>query len=66
VGTSATDLTSGSLGLVLEVRLADPVSAGVRTGAGSAENQHLDAILFGPARPGALLDEARRRRITVA
>lgn len=65
VGSSATDLTAGSLGLVIEVRLTDPVSAGVRTGAGESESRHLDAILFGPARPGALLEEARRRRITV-
>ncbi|MDY7102065.1 MAG: hypothetical protein S0880_12830, partial [Actinomycetota bacterium] len=66
VGTDATDLTSGSLGLVIEVTLTDPVSAGVRIGRDTAENRSMTAILLGPARPGALIDEARRRRITVA
>jgi hypothetical protein len=64
-GTTALDLTGGALGLALEVRLEPPVSlvlaAGGRLGVGEATTA--GALLVSPTRPGAVIAEARRRRL---
>jgi hypothetical protein len=63
--TAALDLTRGALGLALEVRLAPPVSvvlAGVGR-QGVSEATTAAALLVAPTRPGAVLSEARRRRL---
>jgi hypothetical protein len=63
--TAALDLTGGALGLALEVRLVPPVSlvlvAGGRPGVNEARTA--GALLVSPTRPGAVLAEARRRRL---
>jgi hypothetical protein len=63
--TAALDLTRGALGLALEVRLVPPVSlvlvAGGRAGVNEATTA--EAVLVSPTRPGAVLAEARRRRL---
>jgi hypothetical protein len=63
--TTALDLTRGALGLALEVRLEPPVSlvlaAGGRPGVGEATTA--GALLVSPTRPGAVIAEARRRRL---
>ena len=65
-GTDATDLTGGALGLVVEVRLADPVAATRRRGRRGSEEAVLHAFLMSPVRPGALLDAARDHHLPVA
>jgi hypothetical protein len=63
--TAALDLTRGALGLALEVRLAPPVSV-VLAGSGRhdvSEATTAAALLVSPTRPGAVLVEARRRRL---
>jgi hypothetical protein len=63
--TAALDLTRDALGLALEVRLASPVSV-VLAGAGRrgvSEATTAAALLVAPTRPGAVLAEARRRRL---
>lgn len=63
-GTGATDLTAGAPGLALEVRLAEPVALMPVARPGQpAELCEADALLVTPARPGRVLDEARRRRL---
>ncbi len=63
--TTALDLTRGALGLALEVRLEPPVAlvlaAGGRPGVGEATTA--GALLVSPTRPGAVIAEARRRRL---
>jgi hypothetical protein len=61
--SDATDLTGRALGLVLEIRLADAIKIGVIEGRGRSANVDTDRLLFTPARPGALLSEARERGI---
>lgn len=65
-GTDAPDLTMGSLGLALELELTQPVELTLvgdrRRAATSVAAEHL---LFTPVRPGALLAEARERRLPV-
>jgi hypothetical protein len=61
--TDALDLTRGALGLALELRLAEPMPVLVVSGRGTSESVTVDNLLFTPARPGALLTEARRRRL---
>jgi hypothetical protein len=64
--TTATDLTDGAPGLVLEVQLADAVDLGLREGRhAAAEPVTTDRLLFSPLRPGALLDAAANRRVPV-
>jgi hypothetical protein len=64
-GTDAVDLTAGALGLVLEVRLVEPIGATRRQGRHGAEEVTLHAFLLSPVRPGALLDAARGHRLSV-
>jgi hypothetical protein len=59
----ATDLTGRALGLALEVRLVEAIKIGVIEGRGRSANVDTDRLLFTPARPGALLNEARERGI---
>jgi hypothetical protein len=55
-GSSATDATGRAIGLVLEVRLTET---------SKVKDVETDRLLFSPARPGALLREARARGLTV-
>jgi hypothetical protein len=55
----ATDLTGGALGLALELRVTD--SSGVKRRDNSVVSD--DRLLVTPGRPGALLTEARQRRL---
>jgi hypothetical protein len=61
----ALDLTRGALGLALEVTLAPPVSVVLAGGGreGVSEATTTPALLVSPTRPGAVLAEARRRRL---
>jgi hypothetical protein len=63
--TAALDLTRGALGLALEVTLAPPVSVVLAGGGHSdvSEATTAAALLVAPTRPGAVLTEARRRRL---
>lgn len=64
-GTGALDLTARAAGLVLEVRLAEPLTFPVRTGRDSIDNRRVDAVLIAPVRPGALLRRAREARLPI-
>lgn len=65
-GTPARDLTNQAPGLQLECELADAAPLGLVTGrTGSAKLTDTRRFLFCPTRPGALLDEAERRGISV-
>ncbi len=63
--TAALDLTRGALGLALEVTLAPPVSVVLAAGGRHrvSEATTAGALLVSPTRPGAVLAEARRRRL---
>jgi hypothetical protein len=61
--TDALDLTRGSYGLAVELRFADPVSLLVLRGRGASETVEAEALLITPTRPGALITEARSRRL---
>lgn len=69
--TTATDFTLGSMGLALQVDLHEPLTVAPlprRTAPGqrpALESVDVDALLFTPTRPGALLHEARARRLPV-
>ena len=54
--TFATDVTGRALGLVLELQLTEP---------STVRDTETDRLLFSPARPGALLREARERGFPV-
>jgi hypothetical protein len=65
--TGAVDLTMGTTGLVLEIQLNDMAEVAHRvTPRGEPVNTELTALLVAPTRPGVVLDEAKRRSITVA
>lgn len=62
--TDALDLTQGAPGLALEATLHEAVDVVVaRPGRRQGEAKKAAAILFTPTLPGALLDEARTRRL---
>jgi hypothetical protein len=61
--TDALDLTRGALGLAVELRFAEPVPLLVLRGRGASESVTATGVLVTPTRPGALLTEARRRRL---
>jgi hypothetical protein len=64
--TTALDLTQRAPGLVLEIDLAEEVPlALVRPGHRLGEPVKASRLLITPTRPGALLEEARRRRFRV-
>lgn len=63
-GTDALDLTQRAPGLALELTLVEEIElALMRPGRGAPETRRARAVLFTPTRPGALLGEARRRRL---
>jgi hypothetical protein len=65
-GTTALDLTQKAPGLALEVALSEEVAlALVRPGRRLGEATKATAILLTPTAPGALLEEAGRRRFPV-
>jgi hypothetical protein len=64
-GEDGLDLTGGALGLALRIEVDVPQSVGVRRGRDRTENVEASALLFTPTRPGAVLDEAQHRRISV-
>jgi hypothetical protein len=64
-GDGALDLTLRAFGLALEVELREATQVAPRRPDRKVEVVHVDRILFSPSRPGALLDEATRRRIAV-
>jgi hypothetical protein len=59
----ATDLTGRALGLALELRLRTNAKLGLIERRGQSRTVDADRLLFTPARPGALLSEARERGI---
>lgn len=64
VDTPSLDLTRGALGLALELELGEPVTVNVtkpRVAGGEATT--CTGLLFTPTRPGAVLAEARSRRL---
>jgi hypothetical protein len=61
--TDALDLTRGAFGLGLELRFTEPVALVVVRGKGEGESVSAAAVLITPTRPGALLTEARARRL---
>ncbi|MFP5319186.1 MAG: hypothetical protein ACLGI2_12965 [Acidimicrobiia bacterium] len=64
VGTAAVDLTQRSPGLALEIAMKEPLELTlVRPGRRQGDPVSATAVLVTPTRPGALLDEARRRRL---
>ncbi len=65
VDTQATDLTVSAFGLALEIRLDEQVKVPVVTGRGKAAEQMLEAMLVSPSRPGAVLETATKRGISV-
>ena len=63
--TDATDLSLGAAGLLVEVRLVQPLDVPVRTGRRQSEMRSLEAVLFSPARPGRLLQQAAAHQLPV-
>jgi len=62
--TRALDLTQRAPGLVVEAVLSEEVDIGLaRAGRSSGATTRTSAILFTPTLPGAVLDEARARRL---
>jgi hypothetical protein len=60
-GSAAVDLTAQAFGMALELRLSQPVKAGVMTGRIRSEERSLAAMLVSPSRPAAVLATAERR-----
>lgn len=64
--TDATDLTGGAAGLVLEAQLAGPTDVPVRGRGREADTVvAIERFLVCPSQPGAVLDVAARRRLSV-
>jgi hypothetical protein len=63
--TTALDLTRGALGLALELRVEPPVSIVLARPrwSGAPEATRAGRLLVTPTRPGAVVAEARRRRL---
>lgn len=65
--TTATDLSVGATGLILQVDVSVPVSVVPTVGRGRVtEAVEVSSLLFAPSRPGALIAHAATRRIGVA
>ncbi len=58
------DLTAGSPGLALSIRLPDPMPTAIRRNR-QVESRTATEFLFSPTRPGRVLSEARTRAITI-
>ncbi|HVM09740.1 MAG TPA: hypothetical protein VM345_14830, partial [Acidimicrobiales bacterium] len=62
--TDGVDLTAGAFGMALELVASEPVTLAVIEGRSrSASTVKASKLLFTPTRPGAVLTEARERRI---
>jgi hypothetical protein len=61
----AVDLTGGALGLVLELRTAEPFALGRRRGRESVEATDVPAVLVTPGRPATTLEIAAERKLPV-
>jgi hypothetical protein len=59
------DLTRGTVGLALQLDLREPLPVSPRQGRRAVDLVEVEGLRFAPARPGALIDEARRRRVGV-
>ena len=59
------DLTRGTVGLALQLDLREPLPVSPRQGRRAVDLVDVGGLRFAPARPGAVLDEARRRRVGV-
>jgi hypothetical protein len=65
-GTDALDLTQGAAGLALELVLTEKVPmVRIRPGRRRGDAGASALLMFTPSRPGAVLAEARRRRLPV-
>lgn len=64
-GDDVVDATGGALGLVLEIRMTEAVTAGLRRGRDVEERRGVRSILVTPTRPAAVLDLAREARLPV-
>jgi len=63
-GTGALDLTQRAPGLAMEATLTEEVDVSVvRPGRHGGESRPTDRLLFTPTLPGAVLEEARSRRV---
>jgi hypothetical protein len=65
VEQGAVDLTGGALGLVLELRTAEPFSLGRRRGREAVEATDVPAVLVTPGRPATTLEIAAERKLPV-
>ncbi len=63
--SAAVDLTAQAFGMALELRLSEPVKAGVMTGRNRSEERSLAALLMSPSRPAAVLATAERRGLKI-
>ena len=64
--TTAADLTAGATGLALEILVKEPVEIGYRPQPGAQPTvREITGVAIAPSRPGLVLDEAKRRNITV-
>ncbi|MEY2437884.1 MAG: hypothetical protein QOF97_2720 [Acidimicrobiaceae bacterium] len=63
---TATDVSGRALGLVLELRLGEPVEIGLAARRAGERKVETDRLLFTPARPGAVLSEAASRGFPLA
>ena len=64
-GTDALDLTQGAMGLALELSLKEKIPMALtRRGGRDIETGSSARLMFTPTRPGLVLAEARRRRIS--
>jgi hypothetical protein len=59
------DLTLGALGLILQLDLREPFDVAPRRPDHTLETVKVSSLRFAPTRPGALLAEAKTRRIAV-
>jgi hypothetical protein len=58
------DLSQQALGLALQVTLNEPFGMTLRRGRNASEEAEAVRVVFTPARPGAVVAEAARRRLT--
>jgi len=61
--TAAVDLSRGAPGLALALELTEPAPVGLVRGRAASESVETSRLLFTPGRPGAVLTEARDRRL---
>lgn len=63
--SDALDATGGALGLVLEIRSAEPFAVGVRQGRERVERDGVEALLVTPTQPATTLAVAAAHRLPV-